>query len=131
MNTAQDVSSSDDGSARLNLGRIAAFVGLLFLATAATAFPFGFIRGYFIALGRMPRQVDRARPSDRGADRSDSCNCRPCEAPDYQNVDARMDCIAPRGCSRTHLTWRFSTNPCLVGSATESRFASLLRLPCH
>lgn len=38
----------------MNVKRIAVFVGILFLATAAAAFPFGFIRGYVQASGRIP-----------------------------------------------------------------------------
>ena len=38
----------------LNLPRLVAFVGILFTATAAAAFPFGFMRGYFFASGRVP-----------------------------------------------------------------------------
>jgi hypothetical protein len=35
----------------MNFRRILAFVGILFVATAAAAFPFGFIRGHFLATG--------------------------------------------------------------------------------
>lgn len=38
----------------MNSRRILAFVGILFVATAAAAFPFGFIRGYLGATGRTP-----------------------------------------------------------------------------
>jgi hypothetical protein len=48
------VGSDAAGASVLNLRRILAFVGILFTATAAAAFPFGFIRGYSLGSGHVP-----------------------------------------------------------------------------